>query len=88
MRIKGWSVSSLDLVAVVTSVAGGVLLLMGRTVGTWVFDETGSLVLGSSAWIGTYALSALGILAGIAYLLSASRTYRYPGDTSELERVR
>ena len=58
----------------------------GRSVGGWLLDATGSLVLGTAGWVGTLLVGVVLFLAGFAWLLTEPRSYRHPG-TVERDRV-
>lgn len=88
-RIGGWSVSARDGVASAGMFAGLLTAVFaGRSVGGWVLEQSGSLWLGTCAWLGTVLVGAIVFLGGFAWLLTEPRSYRYPAPADErVERV-
>lgn len=80
-RVHGWSVSARDGVAL-SGVVAGVLttVFAGRSVGGLVLQATGSVWLGTCAWVGTLLVGVTLVLAGFAWLVTERRTYRHDGE--------
>lgn len=76
-RVRGWSVSLRDAAAA-TGMFAGLLtaVFAGRSVGGWVLEQSGSLWLGTCAWLGTLLVGAILFLGGFAWLLTEPRSYR------------
>lgn len=90
-RVAGFSVSGSDVVAVAGAVVGALVAVAGAPVGQLVFVPTQSLWLGVLVTILVMLGGFTMVVAGVSYVLSASRSYRFPSDESdgvELERVR
>lgn len=80
-RVMGFSAGVGDALAVAGIVAGVLTTIFaGQSIGSLVLAATGSIWLGTCAWVGVMLIGATLILSGFAYLVSVSRSYRYPGD--------
>lgn len=85
-RVRGFSVSVNDVLAGAASAVGLVLsVFVGRSVGSLALEATGSgsLWIGTCAWVATILVGAILFLGGIAYVMSASRTYVHPGTDTD-----
>lgn len=79
MRVRGWSVSWRDAVAVACVPGGIALALTSHSVGEWTVEVTaGSLLLGVVVVIAMMLAGFVSGVAGVLYLVSARRTYRHP----------
>lgn len=83
-RVGGWSVSARDGFASAGMFAGLLTAVFaGRSVGGWVLELTGSLWLGTCAWLGTLLVGTVLFLGGFAWLLTEPRSYRHPARSDE-----
>lgn len=87
-RVAGWSVSVRDGVALAGIVAGVLTTVFaGRSVGGLVLQATGSVWLGTCAWVGTLLVGVTLVLAGFAWLVTEPRSYRAPGERTDGTRA-
>lgn len=83
-RVGGWSVSARDGFASAGMFAGLLTAVFaGRSVGGWVLELSGSLWLGTCAWLGTLLVGVILFLGGFAWLLTEPRSYRHPAPPDE-----
>lgn len=88
MRVKGFSTSSRDAVALVAMVAGVlVTVFAGQPVGKLVMELSGSLVLGTGVWVLSLLVGVALFLGGFAWLLTERRSYRCPEDDRAPRKV-